>query len=764
MRITKQKNIIRKRLLVLSVILFCNLLIFSLNLIDFSPINNNDSNVDQNPDEVPIIIPKDSATYEDWYRNQQMLTNTGFDTVITPWTNDTTYAGSETTEYLSPSYTANEADFEVLGEKHTYEVIAAPPVSQTNGGEWKTARNPDFPLKPNGRYDQSVINSGYGIDSEGCWATHEYDESINQTDNFPSIHFERNVNMPHNMTDYVITSANVSAWFNATVSTNLEVDGDTLSTGGYHGVWDWVRFYILISDLDDINEFQVANYKTDDLGSGNCPRFSIGTPYYMEDTAMIPVNESTLIYYLTTVLSRDYRNFTVSLGIHIYAEDNYDNYDWDTFRRLLIKNFSLEIGYEKKIKQLSSVSWNQEGDQVENIDNPVIHNATLQIDYKTNLNWTETTGSLNSEIRFFINDELHSETIKLRDVNETYQTATYLITSKMKIGKNTNISIELIIWDEFLLDQVIIISIDNVYLNVTYYRQPTAEVTTLDLFLQETNVTDVRYIEVNMGDLLNITVLYRNSTRDPIDDADNYEIYGDGIIGTDSLENQGGGYYNYTLNTNNLDFGNNYLTVTVGKFAHETRIITNFRVKVLNKIAYISKVLLNGVEQPDDTLEINAGENLNITAEYTNTTSDIIPDADLSNATSTNFNREMEWNVAHQHYNITLNVTEDLGVGVSFITLSFEEENYTPRTRKLTIIVWDIGTEFLLYVNNTDKTASPALTTVVDQDLIINFTYRESAGIKRLISDADVSINGSGISEPMYQLGSLNYSVKINTK
>jgi len=176
LRITKQKDTTKKRLLVLSIILFCNLLIFSLNLIDFSSIENNNYNRNRGLNQSPISpeTPISSDTYNVWYYDEQMLTNTGFDTEITPWTNETSNAGN----YLSPSYTANEADIEVLGDNGTFSIIDAPPSSS----DWTPVTNPDFPLKPNGRYNKGTINSGYGIDSEGCWATHEYDKSINQTD------------------------------------------------------------------------------------------------------------------------------------------------------------------------------------------------------------------------------------------------------------------------------------------------------------------------------------------------------------------------------------------------------------------------------------------------------------------------------------------------------------------------------------------------------------------------------------------------------
>ncbi|GAH75169.1 unnamed protein product, partial [marine sediment metagenome] len=91
-----------------------------------------------------------------------------------------------------------------------------------------------------------------------------------------------NVSMPLNMSDYIITSASISAIVNATV---------TASPGGYHSVpqgWgietpgddtgpyqddndqfftgDYVRFYILLSDLEKEKVYEVAYNQTVDLG------------------------------------------------------------------------------------------------------------------------------------------------------------------------------------------------------------------------------------------------------------------------------------------------------------------------------------------------------------------------------------------------------------------------------------------------------------------------------------------------------------------
>ena len=55
----------------------------------------------------------------------------------------------------------------------------------------------------------------------------------------------------------------------------------------------------------------------------------------------------------------DHSNFTLTLGIDIYSEDNYGGTDTDTFSDLFIKTCNLTFTVKKKIDQSTTLSWNQ---------------------------------------------------------------------------------------------------------------------------------------------------------------------------------------------------------------------------------------------------------------------------------------------------------------------------------------------------------------------------------------------------------------------
>ena len=61
----------------------------------------------------------------------------------------------------------------------------------------------------------------------------------------------------------------------------------------------------------------------------------------------------------------DHSNFTITLGIDIYCEDNLGGTEYDTFESLIIKSCNLTFTCVKKIEQFSSLSWNQIGDKIE---------------------------------------------------------------------------------------------------------------------------------------------------------------------------------------------------------------------------------------------------------------------------------------------------------------------------------------------------------------------------------------------------------------
>ncbi|MHA1451567.1 MAG: hypothetical protein ACTSRD_01760, partial [Promethearchaeota archaeon] len=360
--------------------------------------------------------------------------------------------------------TGGEATFTVVGDEGGYTFNANPPLSDN----WTRTPNPDF-----------ILPDVDDINETGCVIGHEYLEQPianyfgvtgNQTRNFPSMTWEHTVELPVNMSDYVITSATVSAIVNGSGDTNLETPGDDISgASGYIGVGDYARFYVHVADPNNIENYRVAYNKTTTLGhdiSGPVGANTYGERVYLNDTDLVPVDEDLLILYLTKVLQYDYTNFSIILGIDAYCEDNYPSYDRDTFYDLRIKNFSLTFTYEKKIDQFTTVSYSQTGDIVECT---TITNASMSFDYDIDSLWT--SASPNSEIQTIVNGRKYSETVKLSDFDTTPQTVEYHgIGLKDLLTPNLSVTVQfqLYIADEFENTVDYTISIDNVHFKVSY--------------------------------------------------------------------------------------------------------------------------------------------------------------------------------------------------------------------------------------------------------------------------------------------------------
>ena len=141
------------------------------------------------------IHPKPQGIVEDDY-TIEWLDNPTFETPITPWYNTTEGDASDiiaTTDF-------DQANYEILGEKNEYEFYS----DLTQDSNWNKSKNPNFPAYP----DTAIINNS------GASVSHYWDESADQS---VAVNWNRILNIPDNMSDYVITSANLTAVFNATV-------------------------------------------------------------------------------------------------------------------------------------------------------------------------------------------------------------------------------------------------------------------------------------------------------------------------------------------------------------------------------------------------------------------------------------------------------------------------------------------------------------------------------------------------------------------
>ncbi|MFX1573604.1 MAG: hypothetical protein ACFFB0_12710 [Promethearchaeota archaeon] len=401
-------------------------------------------------------------TYVDqWIENSDFNNNTNW---ISEITGDKTDITTDINEGV--------ANFNVEGASYTETLISGTPNSSTSEN-WYNTTNPDIPVYP---------TQGYGIDESGCFASHLWAEHSGTTTNAyqkTSVQWEKVITAPHNLSDYTITDVSLDLLINATAKAyeggndldiwsweGVEVYGDTYAR---FNEGDYIKFYVRFLNLDKTVNYKVFEYQTSTLGQDGDK--VLDSYDYLYDVLFEANNTSDLIFYLNQVLENgDYQNFIIALGMEFNCEDNQVT-DLDEFTEAYIKSCNFTISYIKKINRLTSASWKYLGNKIDNRGGIVeINNANLQFDFKINKDWP-TNLSPNSEIRILINDKEHTEAIGLRYAEEKFIPAKaegFEVGTLIPIADVINISILIFLGDEFNLAEDLIISIDNVKLNISY--------------------------------------------------------------------------------------------------------------------------------------------------------------------------------------------------------------------------------------------------------------------------------------------------------
>ena len=699
------------------------------------------------------LIIKNQGIVEEPY-TVEWLKNPTFETPIDPWYNTTDGDTSD----VNATTDLNQANFEVVGNKSIYNFYS----DLTQDSNWNKSKNPNFPAYP----DASNINAS------GASVSHYWDESADQS---VAVNWNRILNMPVNMSDYIITSANLTAVFNATVQATPSWDEpgddftgaiDVLSDSDIDqdpgqpwqaSTGDYVRFYVWISDVANSSYFEVAYNQTWKLGQDDPIITNI------TDTLMVTVPEDILIFYLTSVLSYDYKKFRIFIGMRIWCEDNFAQ-DADNWRLLAIKSVDLTFTYEKEIDKLTSISWNQIGNKItRNIAGSTIDitDANLNFKYKIDKNWTEL--SPNSEIRVYINNKLHSETVKLSKAWSEFRdikSGGFDVKEIVSKEENISVSVQVYLADTFTLNETITISIDNASLLISYTESVVEEITSFDLFLNSVDKTLEKSIEVIMGETVNITFIYINQTSAEFIQNATVQLIGLGSP-KDLSENDILGQYNITVHTAKLNLSNNYLTLSASKKYYESiSILINIKV---NPRETDLKLYLDKIDKTlDKSIQMVYGNSGNITITYKD--KEILPYAHISEATVELTGMGVPQIVPEDpilpQYTIIID-TRDLGLGNTYLTVTAEKENYTTQSIRFKIEVLERNSYIdKIFLNEVETSL---IEIPWDTDLTIAMTYNDTL-TDNFIDNALVQLTGTGILENFTENTPLNYSLDINTR
>lgn len=428
-----------------------------INLLLIFQLFNQVQSVNATPQEIKI-----SGTIP--HNNILWLQNPTFADPISPWYSS--IEGDSTDVFASTS--PNQANFEINGESYEQQVL----LNNATYSNWEAFNKSDLALVP----QRSGVQT-YGVDSNGAWCSHLWWEGDTggQPKNTPEMHWRTNISLSVDMSDYIITDVKFEALINASVNDDIDTPGDTYArwtpsrvTINQHEKYDFARFYVEITTLDiqELNTYQIAFNQTRLLGN---------EPLNLNDIEGLigAYEEQAIIDALTNVLAADpgHNNFTVVLGIYMYCEDNRSDTDRDDWTELRFKNLNLTFTYVKKIDQFTTVSWNQNLNEITG-SNVQITDANLKLKYKIDQNWT--LSSQNSRIKIFINDrEYKEEPIYLIDYIFTpdfqeAKTEGFDILSKILPYENFTLTIQVFLAENFGLDHDITISITDVYLYISY--------------------------------------------------------------------------------------------------------------------------------------------------------------------------------------------------------------------------------------------------------------------------------------------------------
>ena len=221
----------------------------------------------------------------------------------------------------------------------------------------------------------------------------------------------------------------------------------------------------------------------------------------------------------------------------------------------------------------------------------------------------------------------------------------------------------------------------------------------------------------------------------------------------------GNGLYNITCNTSRYQINTApNLRIVFDKSGYESQTII-ISIGIVERQTYVDEIFINNNDcSANKSYNVHSGELINITLKYNDYEGGILIHNAEVTLNGTGIGEIFTDNT--NFYNLTIDSTQ-LGLGISFLNIIAQKNNYTAITELLTITVYERDTDYLLYLDKAVQGQNPSIQLYKNHLLNITISYTDLITMEH-IPNAIVDINGSGISE-LLQENFDNYSILIDT-
>ena len=293
-------------------------------------------------------------------------------------------------------------------------------------------------------------------------------------------------------------------------------------------------------------------------------------------------------------------------------------------------------------------------------------------------------------------------------------------------------------------------------ITITVYERDTF----LEVYVNDILSSSFDFYNTSIGDLLNITVWYRDNITvgNPNIELSTMQLIGMGaprILDAHPSYDQ----YNITIDATELGKGVGILTISSekhGYIAMSENIVVNVKERKTNLTLSINDTSI----AEGQTYEAEIGEYINITVSFRDY---IAPYNYIENATIELLGFGVLTNQsALEQYNVTISAAQ-LDPGVNILTLYAQKSDYQAQTLYFYIEIVDKNTTIQLFLNEIDKTAEESVEVYIGDLVNITLKYTDISG--SFIENASVDIRGEGITPTNLTENKIleHYNITLNT-